>query len=431
MSIKRFYGKNSKEVFRQVHKELGEDAVILSNRIVDGGNEILALKEGDLHAMVEKGQSPALSEPSPHDAVAHHVFATTPPVMHTEQPANLVSQAPMLNIDMPDLIGKPTMSTEHVDHLMREMRNMRQVIESKMTTISWGNIQQQNPVQSEMLSRLLSADFSPALSRYIAENLPEQQNADTAINWIKSTIDRNLRTEDPHDGLLPQKGIYALIGPTGVGKTTTTAKLASRYVMKYGSENLGLISTDAYRVGGQEQLRIYAKILGVMIYAVKDEADLKMALNELKNKHTILIDTVGVGQRDNMVAQQIEMLSKMDVPIQKLLCLNATSTGETLSDVIRAYSGNGLDGCIMTKLDEAIKIGSALDVIIRAKLKLFFTTHGQRVPEDIQLANKRALIERAFKSIPNSANTYEFLEKELPLIMGSTVTSHYEGLSAS
>ena len=296
--------------------------------------------------------------------------------------------------------------------------------------MSWGNIQQQEPVKSEMLNKLLTADFSPALSRYIAENLPANQDAESAINWIKSTIDRNLIAEDPHDGLLPQRGIYALIGPTGVGKTTTTAKLASRYVMKYGSENLGLISTDAYRVGGQEQLRIYAKILGVMIYAVKDEAELKMALNELKNKHTILIDTVGVGQRDNMVIQQIEMLSKMDMPIQKLLCLNATSTGETLSDVISAYSGNGLDGCILTKLDEAIKIGSALDVIIRAKLKLFFTTNGQRVPEDIHLTNKSALIERAFKVSQNNSRTYEFLENELPLIMGSTVSSHYEGLRA-
>jgi flagellar biosynthesis protein FlhF len=430
MSIKRFYGKNSKEVFREVHKELGADAVILSNRLVNGGNEILALKEEDLHEMVEQTRSTDLTKSSPTMPQAQHAFATTPPVIETGKHEEQSHAASALEINVPAHLSKPTMSPQHVDHLMKEMRDMRQVIESKITTMSWGNIQQQEPIKSEMLNRLLTADFSPALSRYIAENLPANQDTESAINWIKSTIDRNLIAEDPHDGLLPQKGIYALIGPTGVGKTTTTAKLASRYVMKYGSENLGLISTDAYRVGGQEQLRIYAKILGVMIYAVKDEAELKMALNELKNKHTILIDTVGVGQRDNMVIQQIEMLSKMDMPIQKLLCLNATSTGETLSDVISAYSGNGLDGCILTKLDEAIKIGSALDVIIRAKLKLFFTTNGQRVPEDIHLTNKSALIERAFKVSQHSSRTYDFLENELPLIMGSTVSSHYEGLRA-
>lgn len=430
MSIKRFYGKNSKEVFREVHKELGADAVILSNRLVNGGNEILALKEEDLHEMVEQTRSTDLTKSSPTMSQAQHAFATTPPVIETGKHEEQSHATSALEINVPAHSSKPAMSPQHVDHLMKEMRDMRQVIESKITTMSWGNIQQQEPIKSEMLNRLLTADFSPALSRYIAENLPANQDAESAINWIKSTIDRNLIAEDPHDGLLPQKGIYALIGPTGVGKTTTTAKLASRYVMKYGSENLGLISTDAYRVGGQEQLRIYAKILGVMIYAVKDEAELKMALNELKNKHTILIDTVGVGQRDNMVIQQIEMLSKMDMPIQKLLCLNATSTGETLSDVISAYSGNGLDGCILTKLDEAIKIGSALDVIIRAKLKLFFTTNGQRVPEDIHLTNKSALIERAFKVSQHSSRTYDFLENELPLIMGSTVSSHYEGLRA-
>ena len=430
MSIKRFYGKNSKEVFRQVHKELGVDALILSNRLVDGGNEILALKEEDLNEMVEKGQSNMPLNTSAAPAQANHQFTSLPPVIHTEKASLQTNLPDRFDIDIKELTAKPPIGLEHMDNLMKEMRDMRQVIESKITTISWGNIQQKDPIKAEVLSNMLSADFSPALSRYIAENLPEQEDSSEAMDWIKRIVDRNLKTEDPHEGLLPQKGIYALIGPTGVGKTTTTAKLASRYVMKYGSENLGLISTDAYRVGGQEQLRIYAKILGVMIYAVKDEADLKMALNELKNKHTILIDTVGVGQRDNMVVQQIEMLSKMDMPIKKLLCLNATSTGETLSDVVRAYSSNGLDGCILTKLDEAIKIGSVLDVIIRSKLKLFFTTNGQRVPEDIELANKSSLIERAFNLSVNSANVYGFLDNELPLIMGNTVTNSYKGLNA-
>ena len=201
------------------------------------------------------------------------------------------------------------------------------------------------------------------------------------------------------------------------------AKLAARYVMKHGTQDLGLITTDAYRVGGYEQLRIYGKILGVMVHAVKDEADLKIALSELKNKHTILIDTVGVSQRDQMVAEQISMLSNSSAPIKRLLCLNATSTGETLADVIKAYKGKGLDGCIITKLDEAATIGNALDASIREKLKLYYTTNGQRVPEDIQLANKQDLIEHALELCAARNWPYQILDEELPFVLGSSVHS--------
>jgi flagellar biosynthesis protein FlhF len=199
------------------------------------------------------------------------------------------------------------------------------------------------------------------------------------------------------------------------------AKLAARYVMKHGTQDLGLITTDAYRVGGYEQLRIYGKILGVMVHAVKDEADLKIALNELKNKHTILIDTVGVSQRDQMVAEQISMLSSSNTPIKRLLCLNATSTGETLADVIQAYKGKGLDGCIITKLDEAATIGNALDIAIRERIKLYYTTNGQRVPEDIQLANKQQLIEHALELSAARNWPYQILDEELPFVLGSSV----------
>jgi len=219
--------------------------------------------------------------------------------------------------------------------------------------------------------------------------------------------------------MLDQGGIFALIGPTGVGKTTTTAKLAARYVMKHGTESLGLITTDAYRIGGHEQLRIYGKILGVMVHAVKDEADLKIALHELKNKRTILIDTVGVSQRDTMVTEQIAMLSNTNAGIKKLLCLNATSTGETLTDVIRAYKGKGLDGTIITKLDEAVTIGGVLDVIIRGKLKLYYLANGQRVPEDIHLSNKSYLIQKALK-IGADGHSLQFKNEELPFIMANT-----------
>src|SRR5450830_1287706 len=466
MNIKRFFGKNSREALSMVRKELGEDAVILSNRAMNGGNEIMAFKEEDMQNMVAKDmvakeenqrQSPSQHQPQSNESNdpptllsllnknnrdqaaifntnnsrSVNAASVTTGSVTTETQANndkaielaneltkTIAQAPL---QMPKSTKSPS---QQMAEMLSEMRNMRSVIESQLTTIAWGNIQQRDPVKSQVLNTLLSAGFSASLARLLAEKMPANLDIDKATTWIKNILAINLNTIETETEVLDQGGIFALIGPTGVGKTTTTAKLAARYVMKHGTQNIGLITTDAYRIGGHEQLRIYGKILGVMVHAVKDEADLKIALNELKNKHTILIDTVGVSQRDRMVAEQIAMLSNTTLsntrtPIKKLLCLNATSTGETLTDVIRAYKGKGLDGCIITKLDEAATIGSALDVIVRGKLKLYYVANGQRVPEDIHMANKQYLIQQALKLNSTSNLPFQFMPDELPFIMGS------------
>jgi flagellar biosynthesis protein FlhF len=231
-------------------------------------------------------------------------------------------------------------------------------------------------------------------------------------------LTRNLNAMANEDQMLEQGGVFALVGPTGVGKTTSTAKLAARCVMRHGADKLALITTDAYRIGAHEQLRIYGKILGVMVHSVKDEADLRIALKELKNKHTVLIDTVGVSQRDHMVAEQVAMLQGTGANVQRLLCLNATSTQETLNEVVRAYQGSGLAGCIMTKLDEAASIGNVLDVVIRQKLNMFYVSNGQRVPEDLHLADPAMLVERAFRLKRGTAAS-QYSDSELPLLMAA------------
>lgn len=520
MNIKRFFGKSSKEALSMVRKELGDNAVILSNRTINGGNEIMAFREEDIDALIQEsdnkpattsgfsGESDFVShsaifdeedappprQPAPAvkirplsqkaemqktmvvptekfaPAVAEPVVmskapaAVAPFVRNTNETAfdpasqqmkmmlgemramrneiaaklNEIKQSEIRskNVSAQPQEALPATKTSlqksvqnlQMQEVMSELRNMRSVMESKLTSLSWNQIREQNPVKASVLSLLLNAGFSASLSRQLAEKLPNEINGqkmdgERAKLWVKNILALNLKTLHTEDALFDEGGIFALIGPTGVGKTTTTAKLAARYVMRHGTQNLGIITTDAYRIGGHEQLRIYGKILGVMVHAVKDEADLKIALNELKNKHTILIDTVGVSQHDRMVAEQIAMLSNVQQPIKKLLCLNATSTGETLTDVVRAYQGKGLDGCIMTKIDEAATIGNAIDVMIRAKLTLYYATNGQRVPEDIVLANKKTLIEQAFKHNAATQWPYQFLDEELPFVMGNSIAA--------
>ncbi len=448
MNIRQFFGKNSREALNMVRMALGEDAVILSNRAVDGGNKIMAFKEEDLNAMVDNesyrrhitgdggSETSALLSVLNKKVEGFHTNQAEPFKAEFDEPEEIVKPSPPIQAATRPVQPTPAsiqeVANQQMTEMLSEMRNMRSVIESQLTTIAWGNIQQRDPVKSKILNALLSAGFSASLARLLAEKMPANLDAEKAMAWIKSILNRNLDTIETETEVLDQGGIFALIGPTGVGKTTTTAKLAARYVMKHGTQNLGIITTDAYRIGGHEQLRIYGKILGVMVHAVKDEADLKIALNELKNKHTILIDTVGVSQRDRMVAEQIAMLSNSNNRIKKLLCLNATSTGETLTDVIRAYKGKGLDGCIITKLDEAATIGSALDVIIRGKLKLYYVANGQRVPEDIHMANKPYLIQHALKPNTTTNQLFQLQPEELPLIMGSvaqTASSNHSSIA--
>lgn len=306
---------------------------------------------------------------------------------------------------------------------MDEIRAMRHTIESQLTELHWEHAHRQQPAKSGLLKRLLGSGFSASFARLIADKLPAGHDDVQALEWARNTLLRNLNTLDSEQEMLDQGGVYALIGPTGVGKTTTTAKLAARYVMKHGTQKLALITTDGYRIGGHEQLRIYGKILGVMVHAVKDETDLKLALEELRGKHTILIDTVGVSQRDQMVAEQIAMLRNADSSIKRILCLNATCGGETLMDVVSAYRGQGaqrqIDGCIITKLDEAASIGSALDIVIRERLKLYFVCNGQRVPEDIALADRDQLVDMVLNSRPRFSRPFELLDDELPLVMAA------------
>jgi flagellar biosynthesis protein FlhF len=438
MNIKRFFGKNSKLALAQVREALGDDAVILSNRTVKGGNEIMAFSEADMDAMTTSNDrdtdvrlNPAAVEDS-RTSTLEELFKKR---MQNEKPA--FSPKPNFNEDVAresnkDMVEATLAQSKaqakevnaQIASMMAEIRNMRSIIESQLAEISWSATQQREPLKSKILSAMLTAGFSPGLSKQLVDNLPQKQSEAESTKWVQSVLLKNLETMTKEDEMLDKGGIFAIVGPTGVGKTTTTAKLAARYVMKHGTEHIGLITTDSYRIGGHEQLRIYGKILGVMVHSVKDEADLKLALHELKNKHTILIDTVGVSQRDKMVSEQISMLSDKKLNIQKLLCLNATNTGDTLIDVVKAYKGQGLSGCIMTKIDEAITLGNVLDVMIREKLKLYYVTNGQRVPEDLHLPHKQQLVHRTFNRGAAKDSPFQLPKEDQALLMGNTVRSN-------
>jgi flagellar biosynthesis protein FlhF len=283
--------------------------------------------------------------------------------------------------------------------LADEIKSMRGLIEEQLVYKAWDTAQQRDPGKARVLSDMLRAGFSPALARQFLGKMPQGLTLEQKLEWVRAVLDRNLHTVAPADDIVERGGVYALVGPTGVGKTTTVAKIAARCVVRYGADRLALLTTDGYRIGAHEQLRIYGKLLGVRVLAIKDAPDLQFVLDDLRGKHLVLIDTVGMSQRDEMVSEQLALLSASGTEVRRLLLLNATGNGETLDDVVRVYGGAGVDGCIVTKTDEAVGVATALDVAIRHRLKLHYVTNGQRVPEDLHLPDRKYLLDRALRPI--------------------------------
>jgi flagellar biosynthesis protein FlhF len=421
MNVKKFTAPTSRDALRQVREALGPDAVILSNRAVDGAVEILAVASDDVAAIVSPSHESEMAAPAPQ--LQHLVAEPAAPQSYAERrapkPEPSFDMAAMTAMVSSAVARVTETATAEMSGMMSEMRAMRGLMETQLAELAWGATQQRAPQKATVLREMLGAGFSAMLSRYLIDKLPAGKDAAESLRWVKNVLGRNLSVMADEDEILGKGGVFALVGPTGVGKTTTTAKLAARFVMRHGPEKLALITTDAYRIGAHEQLRIYGKILGVMVHAVKDEADLRIALKELKNKHTVLIDTIGMSQRDQMVAAQVAMLNDSGADVKRLLCLNATSTQETLNEVVRAYQGSGLHGVIMTKLDEAASIGSVLDVLVRQKLNLYYMSNGQRVPEDLHLADRALLVDRAFRG-----KREQMHDADLPVVMAQTGGAH-------
>lgn len=272
---------------------------------------------------------------------------------------------------------------------LTDMASLFGTLSGTISDLMLSRMRDQDPEKFLMLHRLLNAGFSPALLMQILGKAPA--NETQCIQWAMTVIAHNLRL--PSSDIIKSGGIYALVGPTGVGKTTTTAKLAAHGVLQHGSRSVAVLTMDNYRLGAYEQLRLFAKILDIPVYCAKTPDELHILLKELSHKHLILIDTPGMGQLDSRVARQARILNEFR--ISNLLLLNAGTAANALHESIRAYRDAYTIGCILTKIDEAHGLGAVLDITIRHKLTVHFITNGQRVPEDLHLPHKASLLRQA------------------------------------
>lgn len=402
MNVRKFIAATARDALHKVKELLGPDAIILSNRAIPGGVEIMAVAAGEMDLIIS---SPSRSEPLKDDDYSvrlssANVSTNRPAAPKPSVPPLAPRPAPQIERSpMPSFANDQKPKAEVVPaEVMEEIRSLRKMFEQHFAGAAWGEAARSEPVKTEILRQMLDAGFSPRFARELLADLPRELNATQALAWVKSIADRSFLTIDADSDIVDRGGVYALVGPTGVGKTTTTAKLAARCVLRHGASKVALITTDGYRIGAHEQLRIYGRILGVSVHLVKDADDLKQTLFDLRHKHMVLVDTMGMSQRDRMVGEQVAMFGNSNV--KRLLLLCATSRGDTLDDVVRAYNGPDLAGCILSKVDEAASLASSLDVIIRHNLRLHYVSNGQRVPEDLHLPNRTYLLHRAFKDVP-------------------------------
>lgn len=481
MNVRKFIAANARDALRKVKETLGNDAIILSNRGIPGGVEIMAVAARDM-AMIVPTQvadskvperRPVASEPeddyrvslssaraqfaqsspprvappappvrpapqpmqarpsgpvnagiprtgslrnleTPRPAPVNHAFTAPPPV---HKPV----EAPRVQAPPPSPPPRPVAEVVPME-VMDEIRSLRKIVEQHLAGFAWGEASRSEPVKTDVLRQMLDAGFSPQFARELLADLPSDMNGGEAMAWVKGAADRSLFTIGSDADIVDRGGVYALVGPTGVGKTTTTAKLAARCVLRHGPSKVALVTTDGYRIGAHEQLRIYGRILGVSVYLVKDAVELRQTLKELQHKHMVLVDTMGMSQKDKLVPELTDMLAGCDV--QRLLLLSSTSRGDTLDDVVRAYEGENLAGCILTKIDEAASLATPLDVIMRHGLKLHYVSNGQRVPEDLHLPNRGYLLHRAFKDVPEtSPHKYNGVEPGLMMANAGMVAS--------
>lgn len=444
MSIRKFIAPTTRQAMKEIRDELGPDAMILSNRQTEQGIEIVAIAHDDIDhltggAAAQKTEWPEITadEWTRSVAEAHPVQAVRPlaqtapaakPTIQPRQPLQFQHRAAEQAKSLPQPEPAPQAKSAQPDEaqtvpaaqesILNEIKSMSAMLQQQFAAFYWNDVQLRDPQRAGLLRRMLNAGFSALLARQLLDKMPA--SGVQGEPWIKQVFKRNLLVAGKADDIIAKGGVYALIGPTGVGKTTTTAKLAARAVVRYGADKVALLTTDSYRIAAYEQLKIYGKILGVAVHAVKDTDDLRLTLSALRHKHLVLIDTVGMGQRDERVGDQNEMFDATGV--QCLLLLNATSGGDTLEDVVRMYRSNKVVGCIPTKLDEAVNLGTVLDVAVRHRLMMHYMTNGQRVPEDLHPINLDYLLHRALKPVEEKT-PFTLRELDFPVLMAAEGSS--------
>jgi flagellar biosynthesis protein FlhF len=411
MQVKRFFAADMRQAMKLVRDELGADAAIIGNRRIAGGVELTAALDYKLSALaprvpnmeledeLRKTQSRIVtaqaelslrSEGESEKSTNRQLFAGLPltaaePLIeptYTEPPRPAPAPAATGGVD-----------PRAFDSMRFELNSLRELMEVQLGSLAWNQLQGSRPAQANLWRRLQRIGLSGPLSRDLLAMITGIDEPRQAWRMLLAHLARMIAT--PEVEPLEEGGVIAMVGPAGMGKTTTLAKLAARYVLKYGAQNIALVSMDSYRIGAQEQLKTLGRILNVPVTHVDPGQSLVQALEPLLRKRVVLIDTAGLQASDPALRMQLESLAGRGIKSKNYLVLATTSQKQVLTAAYHSYKRCGLAGCILTKLDETASLGEVLSLAISHELPVAYLTDGPRIPDDLHLPRRHQLVSRA------------------------------------
>lgn len=398
MQVKRFFAADMRQAMKLVRDELGADAAIIGNRRVAGGVELTAALDYPMPAAAPSQPNPQLEAElrKTQTRIAQaHAELSAPVSVPDSQDRQLFTPgvAAVKPVSKPQAVAAPAIDQRALDAMRFELHGLRELIESQLGSLAWGQMQNRRPQQASLWRRLQRMGIPADLARPLLDKVAGISDTRQAWRMLLAHLAHAIRT--PEQEPLEEGGVIALVGPAGMGKTTTLAKLAARYVLKYGAQSIALVSLDSYRIGAQEQLKTLGRILGVSVTPVDPGQSLLQALAPLARKRVVLIDTAGLPANDPGLRLQLEMLASRGVKSRNYLVMAATSQGQVLKAAYHSYKQCGLSGCILTKLDESASLGEALGLAISQRLPVAYLADGPRIPDDLQVWRSHQLVSRA------------------------------------
>jgi len=392
--MKRYFAPDMRQAIRKVREDQGPNAVILSNRQVTGGVEIIAALDYD-EALVNQ-------------ALGAHKAATEPKAAETESPSysdpRIADKRGDTDTawDFSDYAAAKT-NASSLESIQKELKALRNFMEAPLLQFGWGEMRKVQPLRANLLKRLMVLGLAPDLCREIVEQVVDRGQIDNG--WTESLKLLASMVPVADDDILSEGGVIALVGPTGVGKTTTVAKLAARFALRHGRRHVALVTTDSYRIGAHEQLRTYGRILGIPVQTAGNRDELATILNHAQDRKLVLIDTAGVSQRDLHLTEKLSSLSLGEQRIRNYLVLSATGQTQVQNEVIKSFRKAGLHRCILTKMDEASSLGGALATLIQHGLPAAYIGDGQQVPDDLHPARAEKLVKHAVRLMQQKEET--------------------------
>jgi len=420
MRVKRFFAADMRSAMKLVRDEMGADASIIANRRVAGGVELTAALDYEaprltpptpgLDLELKKTQERIISaraslqdgeRPSEGPSVNRQLFGDSTR-QAAEQGSSVAREllqrlhseraAPATETPAQPALA-PAASADSLDVMRAEIAGLRDLLESQLGGLAWGQVNQQQPRQASLWRRLVHLGLPAQLCKELLAKVADVADVRQAWRLLLAHLAQGIPVM--REELIERGGVIALVGPTGAGKTTTLGKLAARYVLKHGSQNVALVTMDTYRIGAHEQLRTLGRILNVPVRVVDEQNSLSEVLNEFGNKRLVLVDTAGLQAQDPQLRGQLSELAAQGARISTLLVLAATSQYRVLKAAWHNYRSCNLAGCILTKVDEAATLGESLGLAMEQGLPVAYVADGQRIPDDLSRGVGHQLVSRA------------------------------------